>query len=1588
MTLLRHSELISSAPKWQCSQPTQPWLGRGFLREDRMTVYYYDLFTGTAGTLLTSHTADSGATWPNDADHYYGTGIVTLDGLGGVYQSNTGSSINLSSAAMPSTQNFEVLFSYIRKTSIAANAGLIFLSSPWPTIADCYELFYAEGDGWLLYHTSISGSTNTLLAGPYAGPAFGVTWYMKVDVSTSGGNTTFTVYYSIASTGPFTQLFSYTAATSTDLVAVGTWFYNPSTASTATTGQHIGALTVQDIPALSSATLSGPTQQLFSNPAEFTVGLNEPAGTSGVVVTPSSSNGSDTFQATQGGANVTSITLAAGQPSGTFWLTPGGTTGNRTVTITSSGLTTPGSPFTYDAMPLATSYTITGATGGHQLVQATWTIALVGGDFAGTITATPGGGAGQCQIFTPCITTFTGTNTLSTTFSFTPLDADSVTYTFTNSGSMTNPATKTYTSTGEYLADTFTGTQGTAIQSHTSGTLPDGIAGSTYTSPSAGAISLDGSGGAYLSTAGTAISLSYATMPSSIPCELVFEYRHLSTISGADSGVLIMSDGDGNNLGYRFLSTINGLGWFQNDAYITGAGSNGGPVIGASWLIKLTVQLQVSNNGWTELYTQYSTDGGTTWALMSTGAPNPCVILTSSLPAAITAGLYFSGNAATSTTGSHIANLILQDPAPAPPTCSISTAYVTTSGQSVAFFFQTISGSTPATPTAMNFAPSFFRNGTSIGLGTNAWVTGYHSCAIVQLQPDVQINPGDTVTVSTPASWMSLGTTNAANSVVCLAIGNNTGVSCFGTNTLCKTFKPGFNFSDLGTTDGTRYNVPKNWRFRLTPSEAGSQNTVDGYPTVMLHPTEQLSFCSMNSANGIDSTSYPGVPGYWAIGFDDNYQAYSGAAATTISIVAMSSDSVVTQDTTCTSVANTFTTGNVITTFAMFKVSQASGAATATIPIGLQLYNANSTPYISNLWIVAPGDFTYNQGTPLTFDRSNPFALSGQFLAHLANGAGSMRWMDATLGFASWTNMSEPWEQHQMTGQDGTTPAFSWNNSFYSQNQINYTAARSINLSVSPYVYTEWTGSPYNVTLNTSINATTTTLSINAGGDAYAIPITGLLLLAGTEKMRIRSVTGTSNPYTVTVERGSSGTTAVTHSAGTISCLNRVSITSLSQLGNQLVEMVTQSNHNLKTGLFSSFGYGSYPTMYFTDGSSNSLAGNSYCVMVTGPTSFVVDQRSGTGTLGPSTAYPDAPTSYTLDPASEYDISQLPPSGFPPEFIAMTTGSFTGCNLHVNIPGNASDSYVYDVATKICDNFPSGRIVYVELADEFWNGGQSEMYFTQVISRLCGYSDSNEWYVVRTGQIRTIFRAVFGSRANEVKALLNIAWVSSSYGAELLNLAIANGITIDTYAVAPYIDPDNSTPSITAWNNSATIQQMVDLWVHELYYNTNGVTANMSSHATTIANYNASTGGTCFIYGYEGGFQTGVPSSANNLTTLSHDLPYDPNWRIIEKDFFALLQTSWFHNLNIYSYGIYYFGVNNWGVYHCPSQPYGKGDGSDGKANNRLCLATPGFTYTKAATTNQDQQNVSVRGQAFLEWMQPAQAKKGMLFVPYRFVNR
>ena len=289
-----------------------------------------------------------------------------------------------------------------------------------------------------------------------------------------------------------------------------------------------------------SVTIVGLCQGLYNVQNVFRLSLAGPAGAGGIVVTLASSNGSDTFQATSGGPNITSITIPANALSAHFILTTS-STGTRNISITTGSVSCSNSPYAYDALANATSYTVTGAAGGHLLVPVTWTITLIGGDFAGTITATPGGGTGQCQIFSPALITFTGNGTLSELFTFTPLDADSVTFTFTNSGSLINPSPETYVSTSEYLVDAFAGTSGTAIQSHTSEILPSGVAGSTYTDPSVGTISLNGTGGVYMSTAagyagtGTAgpMSLSNAIMPTSLNCEFIFALEPKSNIGNS-----------------------------------------------------------------------------------------------------------------------------------------------------------------------------------------------------------------------------------------------------------------------------------------------------------------------------------------------------------------------------------------------------------------------------------------------------------------------------------------------------------------------------------------------------------------------------------------------------------------------------------------------------------------------------------------------------------------------------------------------------------------------------------------------------------------------------------------------------------------------------------------------------------------------------------------------------------------------------------------------------------------------------------------------------------------------------------------------
>ena len=208
-----------------------------------MTVYYYDLFTGTPGTLLTNHTSDSGATWPNDTNHLSGPAAIELDGNGMIFSTSAAWVAQISSATMP-TGNFEILYTIKNLGGTSANdfAGVtIYIDSPVSSLTNYAALVTVAnyGTDWF-YNNTTAGFDNTLW------PVVGQLYYMKILVLSQYGTTTCYFYFSTDNVDwqPQSCNSSYQFPTPASF-AVGPIF--SASTSTATTGIHIGDLVVRDV---------------------------------------------------------------------------------------------------------------------------------------------------------------------------------------------------------------------------------------------------------------------------------------------------------------------------------------------------------------------------------------------------------------------------------------------------------------------------------------------------------------------------------------------------------------------------------------------------------------------------------------------------------------------------------------------------------------------------------------------------------------------------------------------------------------------------------------------------------------------------------------------------------------------------------------------------------------------------------------------------------------------------------------------------------------------------------------------------------------------------------------------------------------------------------------------------------------------------------------------------------------------------------------------------------------------------------------------------------------------------------------------
>ena len=638
--------------------------------------------------------------------------------------------------------------------------------------------------------------------------------------------------------------------------------------------------------------------------------------------------------------------------------------------------------------------------------------------------------------------------------------------------------------------------------------------------------------------------------------------------------------------------------------------------------------------------------------------------------------------------------------------------------------------------------------------------------------------------------------------------------------------------------------------------------------------------------------------------------------------------------------------------------------------------------------------------------------------------------------------------------------------------------------ATSPYFYVHFANFPgaetYGATLGAAVTtapASETIETITISDAATAPVIQGSRLFIGSEQMRVVAVNGTS----VTVARGTMGTTTATHATGPITVGWRVPITTVDQYqypNYVAVEMTTDQPHGLRSGMWA--GDPDYldmnPGARFNVTLTSSLASGATTFTISadaGDWQYIrtglyikfgsdvmriatADSSTGTVTVegGPGSAHSSGEAGTTLcagvfckstdgltyawspkqpvgnffyvlganrllslryvnmggktsavegnqtweqtaRPVNGVDTSQihfrLPVSLYPYDFTATVSALSPGSHHWVNVPILASDDMVRDMAVQIRDNLPNGakHKVVVELANETWNTAFPFLNVLMRYSMLAGFGGSNpyDWPVVRTRDVTQIFRDVFAETNHDATVLLSLPSQTGAIDRQLLRAEV-HGVNVDVASTAPYHAPSSTPDSIAAFN-AADDDQCVDTWIFDAECNTSsGAIFKLKADAAKLAAYRARTGQNVKWITYEGGVDTLLPKPATGFNDTNVyasgvarnlDLSYNPVWYHAHKDLLSICQTRGVDGFcffdhcqwpNKNSIGLIAPGViyNMWGVTNYHGQPAGRGDGSDGKADNRQNLAQPGLPNSKPPLLNYAGSKVSVRLQAILDW--------------------
>jgi hypothetical protein len=141
-----------------------------------------------------------------------------------------------------------------------------------------------------------------------------------------------------------------------------------------------------------------------------------------------------------------------------------------------------------------------------------------------------------------------------------------------------------------------------------------------------------------------------------------------------------------------------------------------------------------------------------------------------------------------------------------------------------------------------------------------------------------------------------------------------------------------------------------------------------------------------------------------------------------------------------------------------------------------------------------------------------------------------------------------------------------------------------------------------------------------------------------------------------------------------------------------------------------------------------------------------------------------------------------------------------GADCYLCVPHAMDDAGVAEMADRLIANLAPGRKLRIEYSNEVWNFVWGD--YCHGMGALAGLSRF-QWYARRTSQVHDIFAARLAAAGRAAGDLVRLfAGQASNPGtvAEIVGECAAQGIPLDEYAIAPYLNNGPSTAPAAAWD--------------------------------------------------------------------------------------------------------------------------------------------------------------------------------------------